>query len=298
MTLTDRDRKIAMVLVPLVLAVGYWFFVLGPKRDEAAKLGATLSEAEGKRDAANAQVGQLEGSKNSYAKDYETVVRLGKAIPAKLDMPSLLVQLEVASKGTGIRFSKVRAGDRNAAPAAPAPPASGQGGDAAAGGEKASTGAGNATEQANEAAQTSDSENAAAGADPATASSGTPAAGSTAAKPGLDSVPLEFTFSGSFFDLADFFHRMKRFVRVANKDIRVQGRLMTIDRLTFKSDQFPVITAEVTSTVYLSPKSEGATAGATPQGPATDGATPAATQAADPAPPASSPVAQSGESAR
>ena len=101
MTLTDRDRKIAMVLVPLVLTVGYWFFVLGPKRDEAAKLGAKLSEAAGKRDAANAQVGQLEGSKNSYAKDYETVVRLGKAIPATLDMPSLLVQLESAAKGTG-----------------------------------------------------------------------------------------------------------------------------------------------------------------------------------------------------
>ncbi len=118
------------------------------------------------------------------------------------------------------------------------------------------------------------------------------------AKPGLDSVPLEFAFSGSFFDLADFFHRMKRFVRVANKDIRVQGRLMTIDRLSFKSDQFPVITAEVTSTVYLSPKSQGATAGATPQGPATDGATPASAPATNPAAPASSPVAQSGGSDR
>jgi len=275
--------------------------VLGPKRDEAGKLGAQLTEAEEKRDAANAQVGQLEGSKNSYAKDYETVVRLGKAIPATLDMPSLLVQLESAAEGTGIRFSRVRAGDRNAAPAAPAPStgAPGQGGDAAAGGEKASTGAGNATEQANDAGKTSDSANAAAGADPATGSSGTPADGSTSGKPGLDSVPLEFAFNGSFFDLADFFHRMKRFVRVANKNIRVQGRLMTIDRLSFKSDLFPVITAEVTSTVYLSPKGQGTTAGATPQGPGTDGTTPAAapsTTASNPA--ASSPVAQSGDDAR
>jgi hypothetical protein len=93
---------------------------------------------------------------------------------------------------------------------------------------------------------------------------------------------------------------MKRFVRVANQDIRVKGRLMTIDRLTFKSDRFPVITAEVTSTVYLSPKSQGTTAGATPQGPGTGNSTPAAapsTTASNPAP-AGSPVAQTGGDAR
>ncbi len=300
MSLTDRDKKIAMLLVPVMLVVGYWFLVLAPKRQEANKLGAQLTEAQDKRDAATAQVDQLEGSKNSYAKDYETVVRLGKAIPATLGMPSLLVQLEDAAKGTHIRFSRVRAGDRNAAPAPPAPPTSapGQGGDAAAGGEKASTGAGNATEQANGAAKTSDSANAAAGATPAAGASGTAADGTTSGAPGLDSVPLEFTFSGSFFDLADFFHEMKRFVRVANKNIRVTGRLMTIDRLSFKSDRFPVITAEVSSTVYLSPKSQGTTAGATPQGPATDGATPASAPATNPAAPANSPVAQSGDSAR
>ena len=53
---------------------------------------------------------------------------------------------------------------------------------------------------------------------------------------------------------------------------------MTIDGLALKtSESFPKITAELTSTVYLSPKTEGATAGGTPQGPA---ATPAATPAA------------------
>ena len=295
MTLTDRDRKIAMVLVPVLLVAGYWFLVLAPKREEAATLGVRLSEAQGARDSAQSQLQELEGSKTSYAKDYETVVRLGKAIPATLDMPSLLVQLESASKGTGIKFSRVRAGARSAAPAAPAPAAGpGQSGDAAAGGEQASTGPGKATEQANDASKTSDSANTGAGADPSTAAPGapgsTPTDGSTSATPGLDSVPLEFSFSGSFFDLADFFHRMKRFVRVANKDIAVKGRLMTIDGLTFKSDRFPVITAEVHSTVYLSPKSQGASAGATPQGPSTDAAAPGTTPAAP-----NTPVAQSEE---
>ena len=294
MTLTDRDKKIALMIVPLALVLGYWFMVLGPKRGDAAELGAQLEQVEKKRDDAQSQAAALEGSKNTYAKDYETVVRLGKAIPATLDMPSLIVQLDAAAKGTGIDFKKVRAGARNAAPPPPAPTQGGTGGDAAAGGEKASTDGGKATEQANEAAKTSDSANAAAGAD---AAAGTAASGA----PGLDSVPLEFSFTGSFFDLADFFHRTKRFVRLANGNVKVQGRLMTIDGLTFTGASFPVIKAEVLATVYLSPKSEGTTAGATSEGPATTpaaGAPAAGTPAPTTAPAGNSPVAQSGEDAR
>ena len=62
----------------------------------------------------------------------------------------------------------------------------------------------------------------------------------------------------------------------------------------FQASSFPVIKAEVLATVYLSPKSEGTTAGATSEGPAT---TPAAGTPA-PAPAGNSPVAQSGEDAR
>jgi hypothetical protein len=95
--------------------------------------------------------------------------------------------------------------------------------------------------------------------------------------PGLDTVPLTFTFGGKFNNLAQFFHRLKRFVHLANNKISVQGRLITIDSLKFTSSaaNFPFIEADVTATVYLSPKDGGTTAGATTQGPATT--TPGAT---------------------
>jgi hypothetical protein len=56
---------------------------------------------------------------------------------------------------------------------------------------------------------------------------------------------------------------------------------MTIDSFNFTTaaSGFPYITAKVSSTVYLAPKAEGVSAGATPAGPTTS--TPAA------APPAS-----------
>jgi hypothetical protein len=214
---------------------------------------------------------------------------VGKAIPSNVDMPSLLVQLDQAADGTGIGFKSVKAGQRTTAQPTPpgAPPATGTAPPAAAGGQPASSAPGQAAEQAGEASETSDEANAAAGADPATDPNGA-AGGGTA--PGLDSVPLDFTFSGDFFELAEFFHKLKRFVHVNNgKRIFVGGRLMTIDSFSMTMKDFPTLEANMTATVYLSPLAEGPTAGATPAGPAT--ATPAGGTTPAPTPvPASSPT--------
>ena len=125
MTLQDRDKKIIAVMVPVVVLLGFWFLILAPKRAESGKLGTQLTQANAKRDTAVSAAGALEGARNSYAKDYETVVRLGKAVPASLDMPSLLVQLESAAKGTNIEFDSVKAGARTAAAPTTAAPAAG-----------------------------------------------------------------------------------------------------------------------------------------------------------------------------
>lgn len=280
MTLTPRDRKIALILAPLVLIGAFWFLVLAPKRAESAELKQSLVLEEQKRDEAKAQADLLENARQSYAKDYATVVRLGKAIPSSVDMPSLLVQLEQAAKGTSIQFSKVLSGSRADAPAPPPPPpaASAGGapaGDAAAGGTGANTAPGNAAETAGEGVQTANDTTAAQEGTAAPASGADPAAASTSGAAGLDSVPLEFAFNGRFFDLADFFHEMKRFVYLSNRRVRVEGRLMTIDGFTIDSSTFPSIKANVRATVYLAPKSEGTTAGASPTSPAPASGAPA-----------------------
>ena len=238
-------------------------------------------------------------------------MRLGKAIPAGVDMPSLLVQLDRAAEGTGIRFTRVAQGQRTTpAPASTAPaPADGAApadGSAPvdAGGAPAQSAPGSAVESANNTAQTASNAStqsdaaAQSGVDATTSTStgsgGLPVGGgaTNAAAPaapagptGLETVPLELQFVGNFFNLADFFHDVKRFVRVANENVVVSGRLITIEGVKFASDPllFPKITAEMTATVYLSPKAEGTTAGATPQGPApAPTTTPAAAPASTP----------------
>ena len=294
MNLTERDRKILLVLAPLLLAIVYWFVVLGPQRSESAKVEQDLTKARGERDTAQAQIGQLNAAKASFASDYQTVIRMGKAIPESVDMPSLLVQLDRAARGTGINMNDIQVSPVSETEApAPAAPAPGGGANPGAGGTgaqsmpgKAAQGAGNAVNQANAAsAQSAGAANAPA------AGGGGAAAPAAPAPPGLATVGLKFKLVGDFFDMADFFHRMKRFVRVANEQIIVRGRLISIDSWTFQVKPDGRLDADVGATVYLSPKAQGGvSAGASPTGP---GPAPAGggTVAADPASQSPSPSA-------
>ena len=299
MSLSARDKKIVIVLVPLLALAAFWFLLLSPKREEASTAATALTEQQDRLEAARASSQAAEGAQRSFETSYAQVVRLGKAIPSSVDMPSLLVQLDAAAAGTGIQFTNITAGERvPSAASAPAP--STEGGSESrpveAGGETAQSAPGGVVESANNAQQTADAqirnnEAEQTGVDDQTSTStgsgglavgggtaptGDPAVASTAPA-GLETVPLTLEFKGNFFNLADFFHSVKRFVRVANQDVLVSGRLLTIEGVSWASDaeNFPRLTATVTATVYLSPQAQGVTAGATPQGPAP--ATPAGT---------------------
>jgi type IV pilus assembly protein PilO len=299
MSLTDRDRKIMIALVPVLVLVAYWFLLLAPKREEAKTAKDELATAQTRVDAARQAVQSAQGAKQNFDASYAQIVRLGKAIPSTVDMPSLLVQLDAAAAGTGITFTKIATGDRVASTTtttpATTPPAAGStsgttGTPAAAGGETAQSQPGAAAEAANNAQQTANQQSTAAensGVAPSdtqtstssggglpvgggTAATGTDGAAATA-PPGLETIPLELEFQGNFFNLTDFFHRVKRFVSVAQGNVAVSGRLLTVEGVRWSSDEtlFPKIKAEITATIYLSPKAQGVTAGATPQGPAT-----------------------------
>ncbi len=249
MTLTSRDKKLALVIIPIALILAYWFLLLSPKREEAAKAGEALAEQQQKRDDAVAKLNQAASARLSFASDYAAVVRLGKAIPSEVDMPSLLVQLDRGARGTEIDCKSIKA-----------TPQSGSGGGAAS--SSASSGSSSSTGGSGGG---STSGSGSSGAQPA--AGGAQATGGGA--PGLETVPLEFTFVGSYFDLAKFFHRMKRFVYVANDHTRIRGRLMTLDSMAIqdKRGDGRFLEASFKSTIYLSPEKEGVSGGATSKGP-------------------------------
>jgi Tfp pilus assembly protein PilO len=262
-SLTDRDRKIVFLLLPLVLVGAFWFLLLKPKRHEATKLSEQVTRAQEARDAAVSQANQLQAAKVKYASQYAEMVRLGKALPTKVDMPSLLVQLNAAARGTGIEFGSVTVGQRAAAAPIAASTGTATSAATAFGAAVQKARAANAAETSSAAASSAASNAVGTtGATGAASSSTTPTSNAAT----LDEVPLTFKFGGSFTDLADFFHHLKRFVHVANDKINVQGRLITIDSLKFASTTFPSIEADVSATVYLTPKNDAATTAAASTG--------------------------------
>jgi Tfp pilus assembly protein PilO len=307
MTLTDRDRKVLIFVVPVLAILAYWLLLLSPQREEADRAAEEVAAQQERRDTAQAKLDAARNAKQDFSADYTQIVRLGKAIPASVDMPSLIVQMDIAAEGTGIKFTKIKTGERvdsatagatatappgaatSTTPAGGAPPTD-PAAPVAAGGDQAQSAPGGAVEAANTTAQTANQQSAAAeapGASPADTSTSTssggglpvgggttapgPATAPATAPAGLETVPLELEFTGNFFNLADFFHRVKRFVRVANADVVVGGRLLTVEGVRWSSDPeiFPKVRAELKATIYLSPKAQGATAGATPAGPTT-----------------------------
>jgi Tfp pilus assembly protein PilO len=291
-TLSERDRRLLAIIIVVAVLGGFWFVLLNPKRKDASEIKAQITQAQAERDTAVQAVQAARQARTSFAADYATVIRLGKAVPETVDMPSLLVQLETAARGTSIDFLSITVGPRAAASAPPTPviPKDNQAASAPGAQRDAAQGG---VDQANQANQGSATQQTGVDAGTSTTPSGgglPVGGGSTATEPagqqpsavapGLDAVPLDFAFSGSYFDLADFLHRLKRFVRLTGPDgnrILVRGRLMVIDSITYATSQdaFPKLAATVKATVYLAPKAQGTTAGATPTGPAT-GTQPAA----------------------
>jgi Tfp pilus assembly protein PilO len=99
-----RERSIIGCVVMTVVIGLAWFGAIAPKRHAATDLGASVTQAEQKRSAALAQAAAGEAAKSSYARDYATVARLGKAVPAQADVPSLVYQLENAARAAKVDF--------------------------------------------------------------------------------------------------------------------------------------------------------------------------------------------------
>jgi len=103
-----------------------------------------------------------------------------------------------------------------------------------------------------------------------TGANGVTTPGATVGPNGLAALPFEFEFSGEYFDLRDILATVRRSVSVRKDEVKVSGRLLTIDSVKFtRADPASSRTrATLSATAYIAP--DGA---ATPEPPAA--ATPA-----------------------
>ncbi|MGB0888675.1 MAG: hypothetical protein ACPGWS_00195 [Solirubrobacterales bacterium] len=295
MGMTERDKKLLAIFAAVVLLGGYWFLILGGKRQAVADAEQAVQEAQSALDTAksSAQQGQIE--KKRYPVSYARVLRMGKAIPTDSDFPSLLVQVNDVSEDANVNFLSLTSSEGSTDSGAEvgatggtttceadgtvtettgSTGSSGSSGATSTGatGSTAQSGVGKARDNATDAQQSSnaDGERAASeSADFAVKCASSPTLTDVAAQAsGLRVYSYTFTFEGSFFDLYKVYNGLLDMVRVKNGRISVTGRLLQINSITTAVKSFPQLTATVSMTGYALPTGSTITAGATSTGPA------------------------------
>ena len=224
-----RTNKILLTVVGFGLVVAaFWFLVLSPKREEITTLDGNIATKQAEVAQSQQMVATYETARGSYKKNYATLARLGKAVPADDDVRSLLVQIEATADGTGVDFEQIELGSGLA------------GADAAT------------------ATAPAEGETAPEG-QLATAPGTIPVAGGA-----LSAMPFNFQFTGGFFDLSTFFAKLEHFVSAKNKRLDATGRLLRIEKVSIApgSDGFPQMRASVGAATYVVPPVEPVTAGA------------------------------------
>lgn len=234
--MTKRDRIVVTVLAAVAVLAGFWFVAIKPKRAELAQLDTQLAEQTQRRDAALQLVAAGENARTGYRRDYATVAKLGKAVPASEQTPSLVYALETTAQAHDIDFRSLKFGGSGGAASTPA----------------TST----AATQAAAAVAPPGSSVGPAGF-PTLPFDFTFEGGFKDMERFLSAVERYTTTTGS------------------GEDVAVRGRLFTVDSVSIQAapQGFPRIRASLSATAYVLPPGEGLTDGATPQGPATAAAT-------------------------
>jgi len=235
---TNRDRIILCIFVVVGLMAAAWYVGLAPKQKVARDLDTQIAGEEQKLTDARRLAGEGETARARYDANYAAVVALGKAVPTGDDMPSLMSQIQSAATGARVDFQSIGIG-------------------------------------AGTASGTSASAPAASASEPGAASTLPP--GAVVGSAGFPTMPLTFTFEGSYLSLQRFLGKIQRFVRVHGDQVAVDGRLVSIDgfSLAIGGTSSSGITASLTATTYFLPAEQGSAAGASAPDSAAAGATPA-----------------------
>jgi Tfp pilus assembly protein PilO len=259
-----REQLVLAGLAVVGIAVGFWLLILGPKRDDASKAADQVDQLESSLSDAQQQVAAGEKARRSFGVDYRRLVVLGKAVPADDEQASLLVQLQNQASRSGVEFQSIDLSADSNSTTIPPPTTS----------TTDSTSTSSASGDSSSTDSSSSSTTTTATPAPATeaAASMLPIGGSVGPA-GLPVMAYDLTFTGEFFQIADFMRRVDSMVDMRDGTVDVHGRLLTVNGFTLEpSDQSqsltnPVLTAHLNVTTYLTPPDQGVTGGATPAGP-------------------------------
>jgi Tfp pilus assembly protein PilO len=246
------NRLIVAILAVAALAIAFWVLALSPKREEADELSAEAGQLRVALSEAQAKAVEAAAAKREFPADYRHLVVLGQAVPGGDETSSLLVELNDIASRANVDFSDIQLeGSGETSSATPAltessPPAP--------------------------APATPGSVPAAATVPPTEAAAAILPLGAEIGPAGLGVMPYGLSFSGNFFQVANFIKGIDSLVHTGGHNVDVNGRLMTINGFSLSTEtgeeESHRLTANFTVTTYITPPEQGLTAGATSSSPA------------------------------
>jgi Tfp pilus assembly protein PilO len=263
--MNSSNRLIVSILVVAALAIGFWILLLGPKREEASELSSEVGQLQVALSEAQSKAAVAEAARQEFPTDYRQLVVLGQAVPAGDETSSLLVELDTIAEKARVKFDSIQLESAGGVPAATAPVPTPTPVPAPAG---SSSGAVPASSMI----------------PPTEAAASLLPLGASIGTAGLGVMPYGLTFHGNFFQIANFITGIDSLVHTG-KQIGVDGRLITLNGFALTTEpESSNLKATFSVTAYVTPPTQGVTAGATPSEPAPvttpAGAGEAATQAA------------------
>jgi Tfp pilus assembly protein PilO len=263
------DKAIVAGVVMAVVLLGFYIKVLSPKRQEASTLSKDVATLNSEI-AVQQQTAQFgEAARQEFPAYYGHLVVMGKAVPEQADTPSLLVELSSIADKTNVDFrgiSLTSGGSSSSAAAASSTSST----------ASTSTTSPTSTTPAPSGSSSSTATPAATPTTPAPATEASAASlplGASVGADNLATMPYDLTFVGSYFDVANFIKSVDDLVHVhGGTQVAADGRLLTIDGFALSSPigtgPNPKLSVSLAVTSYLTPATEGLTAGASPSGPA------------------------------
>jgi len=237
--MTARDRMVVIVVAALGVLAAVWLLAVAPERQQAAKLATEVSAAQAQLASAESQVSSAAAARARYETAYASIVRLGKAVPASQEVPSLIYQLAQATNQKNVEFASITT---------TVPGAAGAGG---AGSSPAAS---------------------------SPAASASAASASATAGAGFTQMPFTFVFNGGFDSLYSLFQQLDGFaLHTSSGGLRVSGRLLTIQSVKLapasesgssKGNSSEQLSGTITATAYVLPAGQTLTGGASAAGPA------------------------------
>lgn len=113
----QKQKKLLLGALPLLLLFAYWQFYHGPRKEEIAALEQRLEQLETKNAAARARAQQGGPELEKKLALYEAhITRLEQLVPKAEEVPQLLHDLTLRAQETGIELARLRPNEQTPGP--------------------------------------------------------------------------------------------------------------------------------------------------------------------------------------